>query len=306
MSRTATWRWATVTQVNPLRIRLDGEAAPLPITPDSLVSDLFVGDRVWVQFYDTGLLVAGTSSVVLSLRDRLQQVMTGGGIRSATSAGVSWSQRIIMLGAGRGPLVPPGYFNIDMPPDGTVIPVVGHSSVSSVTVASGAIPMPTWTVLWYKVPFGVASSASIPGNFYITNYSADFEVPADWVMVVRRNTDTDSYYWADGKETGVWVAPSLTNSWVNYGSGYQVARYKREGGRVYCEGLIKSGNTSASWFVFPAGFRPAATLIFLGHASGGIADIRVTAAGSFYCAGYFAGGTNADLSLSMVQFDAAG
>lgn len=40
--------WATVTALAPLRIRFDGEAAPLPFTPDSLVSVLQVGDRVWV------------------------------------------------------------------------------------------------------------------------------------------------------------------------------------------------------------------------------------------------------------------
>lgn len=39
--------WATVTAVAPLRIRLDGEADPLPFAPDALVAPLLVGDRVW-------------------------------------------------------------------------------------------------------------------------------------------------------------------------------------------------------------------------------------------------------------------
>lgn len=40
--------WATVTAVGPLRIQLDGDTAPLPITPDSLIDprDLQVGERV--------------------------------------------------------------------------------------------------------------------------------------------------------------------------------------------------------------------------------------------------------------------
>ena len=43
------WSWATVTDDSPLRVQLDGEAAPLDITPDTLVSGLAVNDRVWVQ-----------------------------------------------------------------------------------------------------------------------------------------------------------------------------------------------------------------------------------------------------------------
>lgn len=42
------WRWATVTGVDPVRVRLDGETAPLDITPDVL-GPVRVGDRVWCQ-----------------------------------------------------------------------------------------------------------------------------------------------------------------------------------------------------------------------------------------------------------------
>ena len=45
----STWAWATVTDDSPLRVQLDGEAAPLDVTPDTLVSGLAVDDRVWVQ-----------------------------------------------------------------------------------------------------------------------------------------------------------------------------------------------------------------------------------------------------------------
>lgn len=43
------WTWATVTQASPLRIKLDGEASALAITPDTLKASLAVSDRVWVQ-----------------------------------------------------------------------------------------------------------------------------------------------------------------------------------------------------------------------------------------------------------------
>lgn len=45
-----THMWATVTQVSPLRIRVDGETTALPFTPDTLVTGLAVDDRVWIGF----------------------------------------------------------------------------------------------------------------------------------------------------------------------------------------------------------------------------------------------------------------
>ena len=38
--------WATVTQTDPLRIRLDGDDDPLPFTPSSPIAGLSVGSRV--------------------------------------------------------------------------------------------------------------------------------------------------------------------------------------------------------------------------------------------------------------------
>lgn len=55
------YRWATVTQLSPLRIRLDGENIPLPITPESLVNPLHlrVATGVWVQLYGKRVIVLG-------------------------------------------------------------------------------------------------------------------------------------------------------------------------------------------------------------------------------------------------------
>jgi len=54
-----TWTWATVASTDPLRVRLDGDDAPLLITPENLAGGLLVGDRVWVQRYGRRLLVHG-------------------------------------------------------------------------------------------------------------------------------------------------------------------------------------------------------------------------------------------------------
>jgi hypothetical protein len=51
MSVSASFKWATVTAVGPVLIRLDGDATPLALTPESLVDpSLFrVGHRVRVE-----------------------------------------------------------------------------------------------------------------------------------------------------------------------------------------------------------------------------------------------------------------
>lgn len=61
-----TWHWATITQADPLRIRLDGDDASLDVTPDSLYAPPQVGQRVWVQMAGKRLIVhapAGGASI---------------------------------------------------------------------------------------------------------------------------------------------------------------------------------------------------------------------------------------------------
>lgn len=56
-----------------------------------------------------------------------------------------------------------------------------------------------------------------------------------------------------------WTAPTLLNSWVNYGGGYNDAGYYKTSKRVYLRGLIKDGVTTAAtiFFTLPSGYRPA-------------------------------------------------
>lgn len=61
-----------------------------------------------------------------------------------------------------------------------------------------------------------------------------------------------------------WIAPSLLNSWVNYGGEHEVAGYLKDTmGFVHMKGLIKSGAGTAgtTLFVLPVGYRPAETVI---------------------------------------------
>lgn len=58
---TNVFKWGNVTSTDPLRIRLDGETAELPITPDTLVDPLSLAtnDRVWTQQWGSRIVVLG-------------------------------------------------------------------------------------------------------------------------------------------------------------------------------------------------------------------------------------------------------
>lgn len=61
-----------------------------------------------------------------------------------------------------------------------------------------------------------------------------------------------------------WVAPTLLNSWVNYGGVYQNAGYYKDPmGMVHLRGLVKDGTATAgtTLFTLPAGFRPLAQTV---------------------------------------------
>ena len=55
------FKWATVTGVSPLAIRLDGDTSPLALIPDSLIDPamLTVGDRVRVELSLRKVVVHG-------------------------------------------------------------------------------------------------------------------------------------------------------------------------------------------------------------------------------------------------------
>lgn len=68
----STFTWATVTQVAPLRIRLDGDAAALLLTPDTLVDPaaLAVSSRVRVELADRRVIVHGLAGAMAATTSR--------------------------------------------------------------------------------------------------------------------------------------------------------------------------------------------------------------------------------------------
>lgn len=55
-----------------------------------------------------------------------------------------------------------------------------------------------------------------------------------------------------------WIAPTLLNSWVNYGNPYTPVGYMKDAmGFVHIKGFVKSGASGSAVFNLPAGYRPA-------------------------------------------------
>lgn len=249
---------------------------------------------------------------------RIQQLLSGGGVRKVTSTGVSWSQRFISLGIGVDPNSPEGYFSITMPPDGTVIPCYnvitsGAVVVPTVTVAGGYIPMTYWCTLYYDPPLG-QPNASNPSRFKLVGHgdqSNQFKVPSNWIPICTRNMDTLSaaVWWGDGRAQDYWHPLSLSGAWVAFGSGWRVPAYRfEENGDVALRGLVKNGALGTiamlDTSLMPEGSSNAGEL-FIVAASGGTARLDVYPAGNIYLQSYQGGATNVYVSLSGVRWTPA-
>lgn len=130
---------------------------------------------------------------------RAQSQLMGGGVKTVSSTyGIKWSQRFLMVSLGRSTdLATGGYFQIDPPAAGAVIANYGGATAKTVD-ASGYIPLDVWDALYYELPYGGAS-ASIPGNFRVVNFTSNFVVPNNWVLIAVRNLDAAAIEWATGE-----------------------------------------------------------------------------------------------------------
>lgn len=88
------------------------------------------------------------------------------------------------------------------------------------------------------------------------------------------------------------TAPTLTNSWVNFGSTYATAGYWKDAeGMVHCTGMVKSGTVGSAIFTLPVGYRAAdgKDRIFVSIGSNGSTEVvtalYVSAAGVVYSNG---------------------
>lgn len=281
-----------------------------PVTPGQIVKIEKIRGAHWITDIISGYSV--NNQLGIAARDQL--LMSGGGAISWDNSKLSWSQRFIVIGRGRDLRQQQGYYDITMPPVGTVIPIHGttEGGPTSVTVASTGIDMTVggtafWNALWYDPPYG-DTTASVPENFHIVDYRGDFDMPPGWVMVASMRADATSPSLLLG--TGIMVdhlrAPVLTNGWVNYGAPWDNASYTKDGSmNVSITGLVKFGTIStdsaaAQIFNLPIGFRPRGPLIYTVDSNGGPARMNVLPTGQVYAQS----GTNGYMSLSGIVFRA--
>jgi hypothetical protein len=100
-----------------------------------------------------------------------------------------------------------------------------------------------------------------------------------------------------------WANVSFENSWVNLGSGYQSAQYRKVGDIVYLRGSIKDGSSGTTAFTLPANFRPPAHVQYAtrGNVSGTVAFCTVFSSGAVepVSSGFMASHTLDGISFSV-------
>jgi hypothetical protein len=97
-----------------------------------------------------------------------------------------------------------------------------------------------------------------------------------------------------------WTAPTLLNSWVNFGGGTQGAGYfKDASGFVHLRGTVKTGTLAAAIFVLGVGYRPSLLSIFPATANGAFGEVRVDSSGNVA----LNSGSTTYLALDGIVFD---
>jgi hypothetical protein len=85
-----------------------------------------------------------------------------------------------------------------------------------------------------------------------------------------------------------WIAPTLINSWVNAGGGFETAGYLKDPfGFVHIKGVISGGAATTVAFVLPTGYRPGAKT---DHALAGGGQFQLDTSGNAVIAGTTAAG----------------
>lgn len=296
--------WFSSQVTNPDMIRFDDTANRYHFLADAAAES----DPANASLAASGLYLSDGANFRSLLN--AQFVMSGGGVFTTTSTTFAWSERFICIGVGKGVSYgTSGYFDISMPPDGTVI--TGYGGATDITVASGSITLPTWHVLWYELPIGGPATVDHT-NWHVTNYAAGttWEVPNNWVMVLLRSGATEGSRWRTGTGQEVdYVRPfTYQNSWTTYATlDYATPGYSKENGRVTLQGLVSSGTVSTGTTgviaTLPVGFRPRPGIHLYQIQSGGQLG-RVDVDGSGTIKAHT--GSNAWFSLNGISFVVGG
>jgi hypothetical protein len=288
------FRWGTVTGTNPLQVRLDGDASPLPSAPTTLVGSLAVDDRVWVQEHQSNTLVLGKGPdlgvPLLELRGTGTQSIATSAFtvmtfwNDITPAGLNgWvSQMWSASNPGAVTIPRTGLYElkatIDFPSQTT-----GHRVFR--WTLNGADFLPEAAASAYaSAGFNVVVSKSVVkaftkgdvvrlegwqnsgANMAVNGYSNGWHY-SHWTVRGLNTSSVDSthvtieYPFAPDL---AWQTMSLLNGWVVYDATFTPPRYRKHAnGVVEIQGLVKSG-TAAAITTLPTGYRPSHIVILPG------------------------------------------
>ena len=150
--------------------------------------------------YNPSVLSGGTlnlSSFLSTIRSNY--IINGGGTITYNSSGfLAWGTRLIVISGGRGingEFSTVGYFDINMPAVGTTI--IGVGGAADRLVDSSGILINVWESLYYILPVG-SNNASVAGNFRIVEYTANYDIPPNWVRIATRNGNDGRVYLHNG------------------------------------------------------------------------------------------------------------
>lgn len=104
-------------------------------------------------------------------------------------------------------------------------------------------------------------------------------------------------------EIGAADEPAFQNSWVNYGSVYNICAFRKDAmGFVHLEGLAKSGTATYDlpFFTLPVGYRPSMVSMFAVVSNNALGQVRVKPDGQVV----FYTGSNAWVSFDGITFKA--
>lgn len=105
---------------------------------------------------------------------------------------------------------------------------------------------------------------SLPSNPYVGQEVYLQQTIVGTVYQIHKRYDGLGWKNISSDPTPNWTnVSSFQNSWVNYGGGWQAARYMKDTeGTVFIEGLVNGGTLGTTVFVLPSGLRPSGSLIF--------------------------------------------
>jgi hypothetical protein len=84
----------------------------------------------------------------------------------------------------------------------------------------------------------------------------------DTIANTTNDTTVNSVEIEDSGWLFLGVDTPFGTSWVDYGSTYAGARYRKINNVVYIEGLVKNGTIGQSIFTLPVGYRPYGRIMF--------------------------------------------